>query len=158
MQRNLSLPQAVPPLDSGDREVTEPQLLLARACLAFVHGFTLIALCFYAYVVRAKVELQHPVFAVVFQETVVLSALELANFLAILSSGVDYFNQFQPLVLQCLAVQFHQWSWLAVTYLRLSIRSHVSTNYINYSKKIFGNTGTSCCASSLLERMLTCPT
>ncbi len=53
----------------GYPEVTKPHLLLARACLALVHGFTLIALCFYAYVVRAKVELQHPVISAALQES-----------------------------------------------------------------------------------------
>ena len=78
----------------------------------------------------------------VFQEIVVLSALELANFLVILTSGVDYFDLFQPIVLQLLAVQFHQWSWLAVTYLRFSFWIHnlfSAINFYNFKTQILAS-------------------
>ncbi len=69
---------------------------------------------------HAKVELSHPVFAVIFQEVIVLCACECVCFVTVLASGIDYDAYFFPMVLQGMAINFHQWSWLVVTALRLA--------------------------------------
>ena len=89
-----------------------------RASLAVLHGGTALTLCFYAYVMHTKVELSHPVFAVIFQEVIVLCACECVCFVMVLASGIDYDAYFFPMLLQGLAINFHQWSWLVVTTLR----------------------------------------
>ena len=67
---------------------------------------------------HAKVERAHPVFAVVYQEVLLLAVLQIISFIAVVTSGIDYRKYYVPLALQALAVPFHQWTWLAVTYLR----------------------------------------
>ena len=107
------------------KELGQGGLLLARASLAFLHGFTLLALSFYAHVLRTRVEISHPVFAVIFQETLVLCCCEAASFAAVLIAEIDYSysGYYLPLFLQGLSVHFHQWSWFAVT----CLRCHAST-------------------------------
>ncbi len=91
-----------------------------RASLAIFHGVTLLTLTFYAYIMRVKIELKHPVFAVIFQEIIVLFVCELVSFLSVLSSGIDYSvgAYYLPLTVQLMGHLFHQWSWFTITCLR----------------------------------------
>ena len=73
---------------------------------------------FFAYVIHAKIDISHPVFAVIYQEVLVFSACELFSFVAVLASGID-FNVYYPFVaIQINVIYFHQWSWFVVTALR----------------------------------------
>ena len=92
--------------------------LYHRTSLAVCHGATLLTLLFYVYVMHAKVEMEHPVFAIVYQEVLLLVVLQIVSFAAVLMSGIDYRKYYIPLVLQAIAMHFHQCTWLTVTYLR----------------------------------------
>ncbi len=92
--------------------------LAPRATLASLHGGTMLALWFYAYVIHAKVEIQHPVFAIIFQEVVVLSLSETTSFVALLAAAIDYEHHKFVMLNQMVSQMFHQWSWLVITCLR----------------------------------------
>ncbi len=82
------------------------------------HGATLLTLLFYVYVMHAKVETGHPIFAIVYQEVLLLVGLQIVSFAAVLTTGIDYRKYYLPLVLQAMAMHFHQCTWVTVTYLR----------------------------------------
>ena len=115
---NTSALEVISGPNSTTGENDAPDFLLARAFLAVIHSGTFLTLCFYAYVTHARVEVSHPVFAVVFQEILALAALETVAFLNVLVVGVSYEFYVVPLVCIALAMQVHQWSWFAVTCLR----------------------------------------
>ncbi len=93
-----------------------------------MHGATLLTLFFYAYVMHAKVEIAHPVFAVIYQEVCVLCACELISFGALLATGIELDAYFSVMFLQGMAMSFHQWTWLVVTYLRCALHSDLIEN------------------------------
>ena len=119
---SFTSPTSPPPLGQGDETLASAlgpsAALLFRATLALLLGLTALALAFYAYVMHAKVEIAHPVFAVVFQEIGVSCACVAVSFVAVLTTGIDYDAYYLPLVLQAVAMHFHQWSWLTITWLR----------------------------------------
>ncbi len=90
----------------------------AQVLLVAMNGATLLALCCYAAAVYAKTEVSHPVFAVILQDVLALCAFSAASYLSLLTTAVDYYEHVAPLVMQMVALQFHQWSWLVVTLLR----------------------------------------
>ena len=93
----------------------------AQVLLVAMNGATLLALCCYAAAVYAKTEVSHPVFAVILQDVLALCAFSAASYLSLLTTAVDYYEHVAPLVMQMVALQFHQWSWLVVTLLRYVI-------------------------------------
>ncbi len=86
--------------------------------LALFHGGTLLALCFYAYVIHAKVDISHPVFAIIYQEILVFLSCELISFVFVLATGIDFNTYYVPVWLQLKVIYFHQWSWFIVSVLR----------------------------------------
>ncbi len=73
---------------------------------------------FFCFVMYSKVELDHPVFAVLFQEVAALCALQAASFLYVLATGISYGRSSLPLLCQACGALLHQWSWLVVSGLR----------------------------------------
>ncbi len=111
-------------MDSNSSEALQlPDMtehLAPRATLVSLHGGTVLTLWFYTYIIYAKVDIRHPVFALIFQEAVVLSVADTAAFLTILTSAVEYEKLVPSMFIQILAHTFHQWSWLVITCLRYS--------------------------------------
>ncbi len=91
-----------------------------RATLISLHGGTLLTLWFYTYIIYTKVEIRHPVFAIIFQEAAVLSLTETVSFVYILATAVDYEMHSPCMFTQIVLHMFHQWSWLVITCLRYS--------------------------------------
>lgn len=91
---------------------------LARMLLVSMHGGTFLALCFYLYVMYSKVEIDHPMLAVLFQEMAMLCSLQTLSFVSILFSGINYGKARLPTFLNLLGLQIHQWSWFTVSSIR----------------------------------------
>ncbi len=100
-----------------------------RLSLALFHGVTLLALCFYAYIMHAKIDISHPVFAVIYQEILVLLFSELISFVVVLATGIDFNTYYLPLMLQINVIYFHQWSWFIVTALRHVLYKYILKRY-----------------------------
>ncbi len=92
--------------------------LLSRILLVSMHGGTFLTLCFYLYIMYSKVQIAHPMFAVLFQELGVLCLLQTCSFLSILFSGIHYRNAKLPIFFHILGLQLHQWSWVTISLLR----------------------------------------
>ena len=108
---------------------TPIEALPAKLLLVCAHAATLAALCACAKTIYDKVEIAHPVFAVVFQEVLVLCATEAAAgafLLAIVAGGGDgdgegqshAYLHFPFMGVSTMALQFHQISWLCITLMR----------------------------------------
>ncbi len=105
----------------------------AQVLLVAMNGATLLALCCYAAAVYAKTEVSHPVFAVILQDVLALCAFSAASYLSLLTTAVDYYEHVAPLVMQMVALQFHQWSWLVVTLMRYVIFPQVVKTFCSPS-------------------------
>ena len=93
---------------------------VAKAVLVSAHFATLLYAGLFTFATYTKVEICHPVFAILFQECILLCAFEVVTFILLLSTGVDIDNYktMKATPPQIAAVHCHQWSWLFVTCLR----------------------------------------
>ena len=91
---------------------------ILRISLSFVHGVTLLITCLYLYAIHAKVDVSHPVFALVYQELWVLVVGEAVSLATVAAAGVDYRLYIVPVIFQGYSVYFHQWTWFVVSVLR----------------------------------------
>ena len=99
------------PLESG----------FAKAGISFAHIVTLSLLSAAAAAVRRRVDLNHPVFAVVFQELIIILFCELSAAVLLGITLLFWHSEaLLALISACTTVglQFHQLSWLFVTVLR----------------------------------------
>ncbi len=99
---------------------------VAGMCLLLVlHVLTLTVLVIFVKVVYDKVDIKHPVFAIVYQDLVVVLVCESTMFLFLVVTLVEHKELFLMVIssAKTLSVQFHQLSWLAVTVLRLTANS-----------------------------------
>ena len=91
---------------------------ILRISLSFAHGVTLLITCLYLYAIHAKVDVSHPVFALVYQELWVLVVGEAVSLATVAAVGVDYRLYIVPVIFQGYSVYFHQWTWFVVSVLR----------------------------------------
>ncbi len=92
-----------------------------QAVFSLTHGLTLACIAVFAKMIRHRVEIAHPVFAVIFQEVLVMLFLEMSGLvLTVLLAA--YPENSMLIVLYAMppyaSLNFHQVSWLVVTYLR----------------------------------------
>ncbi len=99
---------------------SESTYLMARLLVASFNAGTFLSLAFFLYVIYSKVEIGHPVFAVVFQEVCILFLSQTIAFLTSLFRGIPLtLDENIPIfVLSAFTLQFHQWSWLVISCLR----------------------------------------
>ena len=100
--------------------------LLATAAVVLLYLLTLAASLWLARAIRGSADIGHPVFFVVFQEAVVLSALTgvlcatyaARKFIVREASAISGALQYCNFMVAYLTMIFHQCSWLCITYLR----------------------------------------
>ncbi len=91
--------------------------------LLLINFLTLLVLAKYSWAMYCQVDITHPVFAVIFQDLLVLTVSKGIDFCIVLMQEVIQFvefAEFSRLVVITLAVNFHQVSWLIV----MSMRYH----------------------------------
>ncbi len=91
-----------------------------KFCLVMAHVVTLVSLWACIKMSHDKVEIRHPVFAMVFQEIIVLVVTELVGYVSLLFMMGDYITLWRIIFLfvSVASLQFHQITWLFVTCLR----------------------------------------
>ncbi len=88
-----------------------------KLALVGIHAGTLLTLCACVKTTYDKVEINHPVFAVVFQGLVILTLCQLIGYISLLFMMVDFIKLWRLifLAISLSAMQFHQVTWLCVT-------------------------------------------
>ncbi len=108
----------------GSEEWLFVKSMAAMAMFVLAHCVTLLVLAVFAKMTHERAELAHPVFAVIFQEIIIIIFCEVSA-LCILTALITYPENNILLVLYSLpaftAMQFHQVTWLTVTCLRYAI-------------------------------------
>ncbi len=99
--------------------------LAAKLSLLLAHVATLAALFTCVRMMYDKVQIKHPVFAVVFQEIMALCTCEAVTYVFLLVMIGDDNETWKVLSMSCsfAALQFHQVFWLCITAMRCVIFS-----------------------------------
>ncbi len=100
-------------------------LLADSHCLQTIflltHSGTLACIAVFAKRIHDRAELDHPVFVVIFQEVLVMLAFEACGLVLIIMLMFEHMNKVILIMYSTLPfafLQFHQGTWLVVTYLR----------------------------------------
>ncbi len=105
--------------------------------LATLHTVTLLAFLLVGKMVYDMIEISHPVFALAFQEIVVMVICKVVELICLLCQVVTQSDlafllyTFVPVA----ALQFHQVTWLSITALRYSNKTHSVINQNDQCKR-----------------------